>query len=115
MGNLDPQQSGRRHELPEQPSGFQRRLLHPRYEGHADLRRRPAERLRRRFAQDEQRRPAHQGLRALAQLARRVPASASAVHLQRDGYLQRLRDRHHQIRQPRPHVRQVLLRRHALG
>ena len=57
----------------------------------------------------------HQGLRAFAQLARRVPAPAPAVHLQRDGHLQRLRDRHHQIRQPRPHLRQVLLRGHALG
>ena len=115
VGNLDPQQSGRGHELPEQPAGLQRRLLHPRHEGHADRRRRAAGRLRRRSPQDEQRRPAHQGLRAFAQLARRVPAPAPAVHLQRDGHLQRLRDRHHQIRQPRPHLRQVLLRGHALG
>ncbi|MFQ7503121.1 MAG: hypothetical protein ACLRMJ_08455 [Alistipes finegoldii] len=50
LGKPDPTAIRRRHELPE-PAGFQRRLLHPRYEGHADRRRRTAERLRRRFAQ----------------------------------------------------------------
>ena len=115
LGAEHPQEPRSGHEFPEQPPGVLGRLLHPRHEGHAHRRHRAAGHLRCGFTQNEQRRPAHQGLRTFAQLARRVPVVAPPVLVQRDADLQRLHHRHHQVRQPRTHVRQNLLRRHALG
>ena len=86
VGNRNHLRRRTRRRPSEQSSQFHRRLLYPRYEGHAHHFAHAAQRLRRQYSESQLRRPAHKGLGDIAELARRIPTGGETLLVPRIGF-----------------------------